>query len=139
MPLDQSTAERVGVALAAVTALAGLAVWPDLPAEMAIHFSAAGEPDNYAPRPVAVAFTPVAMLVTMGIVRGALRFDPPDDERVPAVTTVATMLLLAAVQALVLAYNLGHEVPFDLFLVGVGVWTVAVVGYALRVEGLSLS
>jgi uncharacterized membrane protein len=131
--------DSISGGLALLTALVGLAVYPHLPAEMAIHFSASGQPDNFAPKPVAVAAVPVVMLLTHFVIRGAARIDPPEDPRTMTGITVATMLLLAAVQGLVLAWNLGHAVPFDLVLVGILVWSVLVVGYAIvREYGLGV-
>ncbi|WP_436925189.1 hypothetical protein [Halosimplex amylolyticum] len=62
------------------------------------------------------------------------RFDPPEEPQVLEVVKVATAGLLAAVQGFVLAWNLGHDVPFDLFMAGVAIWTVALVGYSVAVE-----
>ncbi|RXK51978.1 DUF1648 domain-containing protein [Halorientalis pallida] len=125
--------------LALLTALAGLAVYPRLPAEMAIHFSASGQPDTFAPKAVVVAVMPVAMVLTHVVLRWSARVDPPADPRTMTGITVATMLLLAAVQGLVLAWNLGYAVPFDLVLVGVLAWGALVAGYAIvREYGLAL-
>ncbi|WP_268899441.1 DUF1648 domain-containing protein [Haloarcula nitratireducens] len=121
-----------------MTALAGVALYPRLPAEMAIHFSASGTPDNFVSKAVAVALLPTIMLATLCIIEVAMRTDPPDDPRTAAVVTVATTALMAAVHGLILAWNLGYPVPFDLVLLGVAVWTVGVCGYAIRREGLSL-
>ncbi|WP_299266101.1 DUF1648 domain-containing protein [Halorientalis sp.] len=125
--------------LALLTALAGLAVYPRLPAEMAIHFSASGQPDTFAPKAVAVAAVPVVMVLTHAVLRWSARVDPPDDPRTMTGITVATMLLLAAVQGLVLAVNLGYAVPFDLVLVGVLAWGTLVAGYGIvREYGLGV-
>ncbi|SDF02096.1 DUF1648 domain-containing protein [Halorientalis regularis] len=131
--------DAISGGLALLTALAGLAVYPRLPAEVAIHFSASGQPDNYAPRAVAVAAIPVVMVLTHLVIKWAARVDPPDDPRTMRGITVATMLLLAVVHGLVLAWNLGYAVPFDLVLVGVLVWGALVAGYAVvREYGLGI-
>ncbi|WP_436928495.1 DUF1648 domain-containing protein [Halosimplex halobium] len=124
----------LSLALVAATLVAGLALWDRLPAEMAIHFSASGEPDNFASKPVAVVSLPAVMLATLLFIEGAGRVDPPADPSVLGVVTVATMALLAAVQGLLFAWNLGYEVPFELFVAGVGVWVVVVVGYTVARE-----
>ena len=125
--------------LALLTALAGLAVYPRLPAEMAIHFSASGQPDNFAPKAVAVVAIPVVMLLTHVVMQWAVQVDPPADPRTMTGITVATMLLLAAVQGLVLAWNLGYAVPFDIVLVGILLWGALVAGYAIvREYGLGI-
>jgi uncharacterized membrane protein len=131
--------DAVSAGLAAITALAGLAVYPRLPAEMAIHFSASGQPDNVVPKAVAVAAMPVAMILTHAVIQWAARVDPPDDPRTMTGITVATVLLLAAIQGLVLAWNLGYAVPFDLVLIGILVWGALVAGYAVvREYGLGI-
>ncbi|MFC7140769.1 hypothetical protein ACFQMA_13175 [Halosimplex aquaticum] len=68
------------------------------------------------------------------VLDAAARFDPPEEPQVLEVVKVATAGLLAVVQGLVLAWNLGRDVPFDRFVVGVAVWAIAVVGYSLAVE-----
>ncbi len=131
--------DAVSGGLALLTALAGFAVSPRLPAEMAIHFSASGRPDNFAPKAVAIAAIPVVMILTHLVMQLASRVDPSTDPRTMTGITVATMLLLAAVQGLVLAWNLGYAVPFDLVLAGSLVWSVLVAGYAIvREYGLGV-
>ncbi|MBV0924332.1 DUF1648 domain-containing protein [Halomicroarcula limicola] len=137
MRLDRRTVS-VSALLIALTALAGVVLYPRLPAKVAIHFSASGTPDNYVSKAVAVTLLPALMLATLCLIEVAMRADPPDDPRTGAVVTVATMALMAAVHGLVLAWNLSYPVPFDLVLLGVAVWTVAVCGYAVRREGLNL-
>jgi hypothetical protein len=44
------------------------------------------------------------------------------------------MVLLGAVQAYVLAWNVGYRLPFALVPVGVAVWAVLVVGTVVRHE-----
>ncbi|WP_135305730.1 DUF1648 domain-containing protein [Haloarcula amylovorans] len=137
MRLDRRTA-LVSGSLVALTTLAGVVLYPQLPAEVAIHFSASGTPDNYVSKTVAVVLLPVFMLVTLLVIEGAMRVDPSGDPRTARVVTVATMALMAAVHGLVLAWNLGYPISFDLVLVGVAVWTIAVCGYAIRRERLNL-
>jgi uncharacterized membrane protein len=128
-PLTRLDAISGGLAL--LTALVGLALYPRRPAGMAIHFSASGQPDNFVPKAVAVAAMPLLMLLTHVVMQWAARVDPPDDPRTMTGITVATVLLLAAIQGLVLAWNLGYAVPFDLVLVGILVWGALVAGYAV--------
>jgi len=125
--------------LIAVPVAAGVAVWSRLPAEMAIHFSATGTPDNYVPKPVGVFLVPVVMLFTLAVIRAAFRADPPDDSQIEPVVTVSSIALLSAVQLLVLAWNLGYSVPFDLVLVAVVLWSIGLVGYVtVRERGMSV-
>ncbi|WP_436907597.1 DUF1648 domain-containing protein [Halosimplex marinum] len=134
MALRLDRYDWLSLALVAATLLAGLALWERLPAEMAIHFSASGEPDNFASKPVAILSLPVVMLATMLIIEGAGRVDPPEDPSVLGVVTVATMALMAAAQGYIFAENLGYTVPFGLFMAGIAVWVVVVVGYTVARE-----
>jgi len=134
MARRQSRADIASGALIALTALAGFAVWSRLPAEVAIHFSASGTPDNYVSKSVGVVLMPVLMLATLIVLKGAFRYDPPEVPRVAATITIATMAFMSAIYGLVLAWNLGYPVPFDLVLVGSLVWAVFVVGYAVKME-----
>lgn len=115
---------------------AGVALWPRLPAEMAVHFDANGTPDNYASKPVGVLLAPAIGLVAVGVVRYAGRADPTADPRVLAVAVVFVGGLIAYVQGLVLAYNLGHGFSMTVALAPVFVAAAALVGYALYREGL---
>ena len=138
--LSRRVSTGLSIGLIVLSVVAGIVVWPRLPAEMAIHFSVTGTPDNYVSKPIAVGLLPAVMAATLVFLAGAFRVDPPDDPRVAAVTTVSTMGLMAAIQALVLAWNLGYPVPFDLVIVGVVVWGAALVGYvAARERGWSLA
>jgi len=138
MALRLDRYDWLSLALVAATLLAGLALWDRLPAELAIHFSASGEPDSVASKPVAVVSFPALMLATLLFIEGAGRVDPPEDPSVLGVVTVATMALMAAIQGYLFAWNLGQPVPFALLMGGVGVWTVVVVGYTVaRERGIS--
>lgn len=123
--------------LIALTVLVSVALWPRLPAEVAIHFSVSGTPDNYVAKPVGVALLPVVMVLTLVFMQWVVRHDPPADPQVPAVVTVATMGFLATLQVLVLGWNLGYPVPFDIVLVGSLIWAAVLCGYAIRREGVS--
>jgi len=134
MARRQSRADIASGALIALTALAGFAVWSRLPAEVAIHFSASGTPDSYVSKSVGVVLMPVLMLATPIVLKGAFRYDPPEVPQVAATITIATMAFMGGIHGLVLAWNLGYPVPFDLVLVGSLVWAVFVVGYAVKME-----
>jgi len=124
-------------ALIALAVLVSLALWPRLPAEVAIHFPASGTPDNYVAKSLGVALLPVVMVLTFVFMQLVVRYDPPADPRVPAVVTVATMGFLGTLHVLVLGWNLGYPMPFDLVLVGSLVWAALLCGYAIRRESLS--
>jgi hypothetical protein len=116
------------------TLLLGLALWSRLPAEVAVHFSVTGTPGNYVPRAYAVVGLPAGMALTLLVLWGAARLDPPNSPRAYGAVVWSTMVLLGAVQAYVLAWNVGYRLPFALVPVGVAVWAVLVVGTMVRHE-----
>jgi len=134
MTRRRNRADIANGAIIALTALASVAVWSRLPAEVAIHFSASGTPDNYVSKPVGVVLMPALMLATLIVLNLAFRYDPPDVPRVAATITVATMAYMGVIHGLVLAWNLGYPVPFDRVLVGSLVWAAFVVGYAVKMK-----
>ena len=134
MARRQSRTDIANGVIIGLTALAGLTVWSRLPAEIAIHFSASGTPDTYVSKPVGVVLMPALMLATLLVLKGAFRYDPPDVPQVAATITITTMAFMGAVHGLLLVWNLGYPVPFDLVLVGSLVWAVLIVGYAVREE-----
>jgi uncharacterized membrane protein len=127
----RSHRETVSRALVAVSLCAGLLSWPVLPAEMAIHFSATGTPDSYAPTPVGVLLIPATMSLTLVVLEKTTEVDPPDDEHRITVVVIATMGLVTALQLLVLAWNFGVPIRFDVVLVGVLCWGTGLVGYVV--------
>lgn len=118
-------------------AAAGLALLPDLPASFAIHFGPGGAPDSAVDPAVGVLLTPAIGVATVAFVRLALRLDPPDDPRVRPVVVVWTALFLVAVQALLLAWNLGYDVSVDLATTGLVASSVGLVAVVLYLEGWS--
>ncbi len=132
MVLRSRWPDRLAAGLLVGAALAGVALWPRLPAEMAVHVDAGGEPDEFVARPLAVALGPAVGLAGVAVARLAGRADPTAD---PAVVGAAVLFVggvVAYVQGLVLAYNLGYAVPMTLALTPVFVAAGAVALYALR-------
>jgi len=134
---DWSRTDVLSGGLVVLTALAGVALWPQLPAEVAIHFSASGTPDNYVPKAVGVFLLPAIMLGTLVVVRVSLRVDPPSNPTTGPVVTLATMVFLSAIHLLVLAWNAGYPVRIDGILLGSLVWAALLVAYVVRKEGVS--
>ena len=131
MALRSRWPDRLAAGLLVATALAGVALWPRLPAEMAVHFDAGGEPDTYVSRPVAVVLAPIIGVAGVGITRLAERSDPSSDPRVGRATVLFVGGVVAYAQGLVLAYNLGHAIRLPFTLAPVGIASVGLVGYAL--------
>lgn len=134
MSLLRSRFGLASAAVVALTAAGGIAVLPVLPAELAIHFSASGSPDTYVSKPVGIALLPAVMVLTLLVLDAAFRLDPPATPRLGGIVAVATTAFMGAIHGLVLAWNLGYAVPFDLVLVSSLAWALAVVAYAVRAE-----
>ena len=135
MALPVRRSDLAAVALLALAGLAGVALWPRLPAEMAVHFDASGTPDNYTPKVVGVFLAPVVGVAAVAFVRVAVRLDPTADHRVVAAAVLFLGGVIAYVQGLVLAFNLGYEYSMAAALAPVFVGTAVLVGYALVREG----
>ncbi|MCR2804086.1 DUF1648 domain-containing protein [Paenibacillus soyae] len=106
--------------------LAGIFTYDSLPAEMAVHFNAADEPDNYISKPIALLVNPVIILFVTWSTFFTLRFEKDENKRakgeatLPSVAGVVSLLLLA-VQGAIIAYNLGYDISasaFAAFIVG---------------------
>ena len=54
----------------------GLLLWDQLPEQLATHFNAAGQPDDYSPKIFAVVGLPVLMLVIQWIMVASTLTDP---------------------------------------------------------------
>ncbi|WP_160135547.1 DUF1648 domain-containing protein [Halococcus salsus] len=135
MNLRPNRVDVAGLVIAMLTLLGSLAFWSQLPSRVAIHFSAGGDPNTVVPKALAVVLLPVIMLGSLIVMRAAAYYDPPDDGRVFVVTALGTMLLLAAIQFLVLGWNLGYAISMDAVLVGAVVWAIALVAYSYHRTG----
>ena len=138
MSLDWSRSDSLALGISALASLFGIALWPQLPAEVAVHFSGSGTPDNYVPKAVGVALLPAIMLATLLVLNVSTAVDPPSNPQTGPVITVATTAFLGAVHVAVLAWNAGYPVPLDGLLVGSLVFGALLVGYTLWREGVSL-
>jgi uncharacterized membrane protein len=108
---------RRDVATLGIAALAGAAsvvAAPELPAEVAIHFDASGQPDDYASRTLALVLVP-ALAAGIALLFAVIPTIDPLGENVAKfqtaydATAVATVAFLAYVHGLLLAYNAGVE------------------------------
>lgn len=122
-----NTPQRFGVAGAVVvtSAAVGVATAPALPAEVATHWNAAGQPDGTLPRAAALGLLPGLSAVLLGLLYVLPRVDPLG-ENVAAFRAaydwfaVALAGTLSVVHVGVVAYNLGYRFPFvSLVLVAV--------------------
>ena len=136
--MHRSRVDALSVGIVALAATAGAALWPQLSAEVAIHFSASGTPDNYVPKPVGVFLLPALMLALLLVLKVATAADPPSDPRTAPVVVLSTTGFLGVLHVLVLAWNAGYPVPLDGLLVGALVFAAWLVGYTYWREGVSL-
>jgi uncharacterized membrane protein len=112
--MSQKRRTLAGLSIVVVSAVASVLAYPDLPRQMAIHFTVDGTPDSYLDRPLAVALLPALELAIIGMYAVIPRLDPlgeniaefEDHYDFVAVVTVA---ILAYVHAAVLGYNLGYR------------------------------
>jgi uncharacterized membrane protein len=133
--MDRSrTVDVLGVALAVAAALGGVAVWNDLPATMAIHFDPGGSPDTFVPRAVGVFLLPTLVVVLVGALNVAARYDPPSAPRVLAVSKLWLAALLGYVQWFVVAWNLGYRLSVDLVLAPVLLSAVVLVLWSVAAQ-----
>lgn len=137
MDLNASRPDTVSLLVVVLTAVIGAVLWPRLPSQVPIHFSATGSPGNYVSRTIAVLTMPIVMAVTGLVLKVAARIDPPMSARAYDVVICSTLLLLLAVHLFTLGSSLGYPIPFAVLPVTTAVWTVFVVGYTLRHERAS--
>lgn len=102
----------VGVAMLALSAVAGVALLPVLPSSVAVHFGTGGEADSFVAAPLGVLLIPVVGVGALVVTR--LAGATGRGTSVPPVFDTILATFLAYVQALVLAYNLGAR--FDMFV-----------------------
>jgi uncharacterized membrane protein len=123
--------DLIAVALLAIPAVAALLVWDALPAEMAIHWTAAGTPDNTASKPLATFGLPLFGAATVAFVR----LLPDSQTSTPGGETVSILfvaVVFAWVEGLVLAWNLGYRFNVTLATLPVLVLAAGLVWYAVR-------
>ena len=129
------SADATAVGLLALVTLAGLALWPSLPSEMAIHFDGSGTPDNFVGRPLGVLLAPSIGLATVAFVRLSARVDPTADPRTLDLAVLFLGATIAYVQSFVLAWNLGVRVAPAVVLAPVLLGAGLLAGYAFYREG----
>ncbi|MEK3883623.1 DUF1648 domain-containing protein [Paenibacillus sp. PL2-23] len=106
--------------------LASLLVYDSLPADMAVHFSAANEPDNYMRKSFGAFLSPVLIVFVAWTVLFTARFEKDENKRAKAEAAMPTVaaavsLLLLAIHGAILAFNLGYDIsPFTVAAFAVG-------------------
>jgi uncharacterized membrane protein len=119
---------RFGIAavVVALSGVVGIVAAPELPEQLAIHWNAAGEPDGTMSKGLALAFLPAisaGLLLLFAIVP---RIDPLGENVAEFRSlydqfVVVFTVFIAAVHVGIVAFNLGYEFNFTLFvLAGIG-------------------
>jgi len=127
--------DLLAVGLMAIPAVAALVVWNSLPAEMAIHWNAAGTPDNAVAKPLATLGLPlfgIATVVAVRLLPDSLTSTPGGE----TVTILFVGIVFAWVETLVLAWNLGYRFNVTLATLPVLVLAAGLVWYVLRTSTL---
>jgi uncharacterized membrane protein len=111
----------IAVALIALSAVLSVLAAPDLPERLATHWNAAGEPDGTMSKGVALAFLPALAALLLVLFAVIPRIDPLGEnitEFRPLYDWFVVVFtgFLAAVHAGIVAFNLGYEFDFTLFV-----------------------
>ncbi|MEF8789903.1 MAG: DUF1648 domain-containing protein [Haloarculaceae archaeon] len=136
MAVPFNRADAVAYAAIGLAVLSGLALWPRLPAEMAIHFDATSTPDSFVARPVGVLLTPTIGVAAILLVRRGRELSGGSPS--PAVEDAAVAfvgVLVAYVHGLVLAWNVGLRFDVTAAVLPVLALAGALVVYAAWREG----
>jgi uncharacterized membrane protein len=129
-----SLADWICVLLTGFALVTSLAVWPELPDSLATHFTSGGTPDATMPKAIGVVAIPAVMLLTVGIMNGAARIDPPSSPLLFPVFKVVTTAFLGGVHVVVLAWNIGIRWPMDYVLPASLLFGAVMVGIGLAAE-----
>jgi len=123
--------DLLAVCLMAIPAVAAVVVWNSLPTEMAIHWNAAGMPDNTVSKPLATLGLPlfgVATVVAVRLLPDSLTSTPGGD----TVSILFVGFVFAWVETLVLVWNLGYRFNVTLATLPVLVLAAGLVWFTLR-------
>jgi len=99
----------------AVAVAASVWSYPELPAQVAVHWNAYGQPDGYESRLFAAAFIPCIMVGVTALFAVLPKIDPRRENYASfnfgfRTVLMATLALLLVVHLLVLAAGLGYEI-----------------------------
>jgi uncharacterized membrane protein len=127
-----------GLALVGGAVVASALAWPSLPAEMTIHWDASGTADGDTPRAVGAVFLPAVALGILALLLALPRIDPlgSNIEQFREAYDGFVLLMmtyLVGVHGIVLAVNLGYDVPVETLVVGASGLLFVYVGLLLRV------
>jgi hypothetical protein len=122
-------------AVIGLAVLAGVVLWPRLPAEMAVHFDASSTPDSFVPRPVGVLLAPTVGVAAILLVRRGGDLGGPTHPDVEDAAVGFLGVVIGYVHALVLAWNIGFRFDVTVSVLPVLGLAVLLVAYAVYREG----
>jgi|AntRauMinimDraft_3_1070383.scaffolds.fasta_scaffold02527_4 uncharacterized membrane protein len=124
------TVDAIAVGLMTLPLIASLALWSQLPAEMAIHWSGS-TPNNFASKPVATfglfAFG-VALVAAIRILPDSMTSTPGG----PTPSILFLGVVLAWVQSTVLVWNLGYQFNVTVSVIPIVILAALLVVYSYR-------
>jgi uncharacterized membrane protein len=142
MDVPRRRADLLAYTAIGIAVLAGLVLWSDLPPEMAIHFGAGGEPDDFVARPVGVFLTPTIGVAAVLLIRRGRNLGTNLDTRMgsanAAVEDAAVAfvgVVVAYAHGLVLVWNVGLEFDVPVAILPVLGLPGGVVAFTLWREG----
>lgn len=129
----------VSTLLCLLPILLGLALYGNLPDQLPIHFDLAGNPDNYAAKPLAVFGLPLFMALINMICHRIARFDTKTVEASPAVLLSVTdwiiPVLCNILMPITLFKGMSKNVPISLIVsLIVGLTFVIIGNYLPKVK-----
>lgn len=132
------------IGVGTVLLLAGLlgVSYPALPEPVVTHWNAANDPDGTMSRPLFVGFSLAVAAGTYGVLRGAPRLDSGVDETSTLYRTIValTMGFLLAMDAFVVAWNVGYRVPVGVAVaLGTGAFVAALGTAMVRFDAAAAS
>lgn len=135
MELDRR--DLLGLGIVALTLVVTALAYPSLPDRLAIHFDAGGQPDSIVAKPLALAIMPAIALGFVGLFKVLPRIDPlgenfADFQRYYDLVAVLAVAIMASVQGVVIAWNLGVDFAVGQAIVPVLAVTYYVVGVVIE-------
>ena len=118
-----NTRQRFGIAavLVALSGVVGVLAWPSLPEQVITHWNAAGEPDGTMAKLPGIALIPVLSALLLGLFAAIPRIDPLG-ENIGSFRAaydwfvIVFAAFMVALQTGIVAFNLGYEFDFTLFI-----------------------
>lgn len=111
----------VAVLFVVISGILGVITAPDLPDQLVIHWNATGEPDGTMAKTTALAFIPILSTVLLALFASLPRIGPLGENiesfrPVYDWFVVVFTAFMAALHGGILAFNLGYEFDFTLFV-----------------------